>query len=575
MTSSSAIERKLKREIAARKAAESLLEAKSLELFNANQQLEVALKQVEQRSEASFKRLEFQQHIERILIHFGRTFLRSNLDDVLLSDLIKQLSEAAEGICYHIELTDDLIPTLTNNRFKSSIQNDEDTDIPMLKASIPMLKASIPIQVEQKNVGKLEVRLVGEDFDLAFIESQMSLVCELLSSSITRQLINLRLVKSKERAEASERSTREFLAMINHELRTPLNGLLGSVELLADTDLKGAQQELHTNLSQSGQLLRSIINDLLDFSKIDAGMLELIDSTFKWNNLQSTLCSIFEHKAAEKQIGFTVCSEGFENKRLKGDLERLTQIFVNLIGNAIKFTDEGSVKVTVSLKDKGFDFSVVDTGIGISRSAQKKLFQPFTQADRSSSRNYEGTGLGLAICKRLVELMGGSISLKSEVGEGTTFFGFLPVGIEEVDEKERVQQNLDIIAQDFSALKVLVVDDIKMNQVVITKMLSKVGITPDLAVNGLEAVEHATNQQYDIIFMDCRMPVMDGFEATKRLRDASYAKPIVALTAGTTREERQTCYDVGMDDILSKPYTAKDLTLTLSKWGPSSGLDAL
>lgn len=568
MTSSSAIERKLKREIAARKAAESLLEAKSLELFNANQQLEVALKQVEQRSEASFKRLEFQQHIERILIHFGRTFLRSNLDDVLLSDLIKQLSEAAEGICYHIELTDDLIPTLTNNRFKSSIQNDEDSDI-------PMLKASIPIQVEQKNVGKLEVRLVGEDFDLAFIESQMSLVCELLSSSITRQLINLRLVKSKERAEASERSTREFLAMINHELRTPLNGLLGSVELLADTDLTGAQQELHTNLSQSGQLLRSIINDLLDFSKIDAGMLELIDSTFKWTNLQSTLCSIFEHKAAEKQIGFTVCSEGFENKRLKGDLERLTQIFVNLIGNAIKFTDEGSVKVTVSLKDKGFDFSVADTGIGISRSAQKKLFQPFTQADRSSSRNYEGTGLGLAICKRLVELMGGSISLKSEVGEGTTFFGFLPVGIEEVDEKERVQQNPDIIAQDFSALKVLVVDDIKMNQVVITKMLSKVGITPDLAVNGLEAVEHATNQQYDIIFMDCRMPVMDGFEATKRLRDASYAKPIVALTAGTTREERQTCYDVGMDDILSKPYTAKDLTLTLSKWGPSSGLDAL
>lgn len=568
MTSSSAIERKLKREIAARKAAESLLEAKSLELFNANQQLEVALKQVEQRSEASFKRLEFQQHIERILIHFGRTFLRSNLDDVLLSDLIKQLSEAAEGIYYCIELTNDLIPTLTNNRFKSSIQIDENSDI-------PMLKASIPIQVEQENVGTLKVMRIEEDFDLAFIESQMSLVCELLSSSITRQLINLRLVKSKERAEASERSTREFLAMINHELRTPLNGLLGSVELLAETDLKGAQQELHTNLSQSGQLLRSIINDLLDFSKIDAGMLELIDSTFKWTNLQSTLCSIFEHKAAEKQIGFTVCSEGFENKRLKGDLERLTQIFVNLIGNAIKFTDEGSVKVTVSLKDKGFDFSVADTGIGISQTAQKKLFQPFTQADRSSSRNYEGTGLGLAICKRLVELMGGSISLTSEVGEGTTFFGFLPVGIEEVDEKERVQQNLDIIAQDFSALKVLVVDDIKMNQVVITKMLSKVGITPDLAVNGLEAVERATNQQYDIIFMDCRMPVMDGFEATKRLRDASYAKPIVALTAGTTREERQTCYDVGMDDILSKPYTAKDLTLTLSKWGPSSGLDAL
>ncbi|MDA0109280.1 MULTISPECIES: ATP-binding protein [Vibrio] len=568
MTSSAAIERKLKREIAARKAAESLLEAKSLELFNANQQLEVALKQVEQRSEASFKRLEFQQHIERILIQFGRTFLRSNLDDVLLADLVKQLTDAAEGISYSIELTENLIPTLKHNLFNSTkVINEASTS--------PALQASIPIQVEQKNVGKLEVNLVGEDFDLAFIESQMSLVCELLSSSITRQLINLRLVKSKERAEASERSTREFLAMINHELRTPLNGLLGSVELLADTDLKGAQQELHSNLSQSGQLLRSIINDLLDFSKIDAGMLELIESTFKWTNLQSTLCSIFEHKAAEKQIGFTICADGFSNKNFKGDLERITQIFVNLIGNAIKFTDEGSVKVTLTSQEGGIGFSVTDTGIGISQTAQKKLFQPFIQADRSSSRNYEGTGLGLAICKRLVELMGGSISLTSELGQGTTFYGFLPLQVEDVDDNERIKQNLDTVVQDFSALKILVVDDIKMNQVVITKMLSKVGITPDLAVNGLEAVEHATNQQYDIIFMDCRMPVMDGFEATKRLRDASYAKPIVALTAGTTREERQTCYDVGMDDILSKPYTAKDLTLTLSKWGPSSGLDAL
>ncbi|MFC5077959.1 Autoinducer 2 sensor kinase/phosphatase LuxQ [Vibrio thalassae] len=560
MTSSAAIERKLKREIAARKAAESLLEAKSLELFNANQQLEVALKQVEQRSEASFKRLEFQQQVERILIQFGRTFLRSNLDDVLLTDLVKQLTEAAADICYCIELTDNLIPTLKNSHFESPrmIDSDENTGI---------LQASIPIQVEQKNVGKLIVGLAGEDFDLTFIESQMSLVCELLSSSITRQLINLRLVKSKERAEASERSTREFLAMINHELRTPLNGLLGSVELLADTNLQGVQQELHSNLSQSGQLLRSIINDLLDFSKIDAGMLELIESTFKWSSLQSTLCSIFENKAAEKQIGFSIVADGLENKSLTGDLERITQIFVNLIGNAIKFTDAGCVTVTLTSQVDGIGFSVQDTGIGISQSAQTKLFQPFTQADRSSSRNYEGTGLGLAICKRLVELMGGSISLTSELGSGTIFSGFLPLEVVEVNDGVPVTSHHDPVAKDFSALKVLVVDDIKMNQVVITKMLSKVGIVPDLAVNGLEAVEHATKQQYDIIFMDCRMPVMDGFEATKRLRDASYAKPIVALTAGTTREERQTCYDVGMDDILSKPYTAKDLTLTLSKWG--------
>lgn len=568
MPSSSAIERKLKREIAARKAAEALLEQKSLELFNANQQLEVALKQTEARSEASFLRLDFQQKIERILIHFGRTFLRTNLDDVLVIELVNQLSEISDDVECSIELPGKPIPTLKKSQYqtKSYLALGEKDDI---------ARSCIPIELEQDIIGKLELAVDESTFDMDFVSSQMSLVCELLSSSITRQIINIRLVESKERAEASERSTREFLAMINHELRTPLNGLLGSVELLADTGLSDSQKDLHHNLSQSGQLLRSIINDLLDFSKIDAGMLELIESDFTWKSLESTLRSIFEHKAQEKQIGFVIKSNGFEQRLIKGDLERVTQIFVNLIGNAIKFTDKGRVDVVVSNGDNGLNISVSDTGIGISTAAQKKLFQPFTQADRSSSRNYEGTGLGLAICRRLVELMGGTISLESELGKGTIFHLLLPLKTmvqQAANEQVKTDNTTEL---DLSSLKVLVVDDIKMNQVIITKMLSKLGISPDLAVNGLEAVEHATNQEYDIIFMDCRMPVMDGFEATKRLRDASYVKPIVALTAGTTSEERQNCYDVGMDDILSKPYTAKDLTQTLAKWGPSWGLEAI
>ncbi|USD61616.1 response regulator [Vibrio sp. SCSIO 43140] len=568
MPSSSAIERKLKREIAARKAAEALLEQKSLELFNANQQLEVALKQTEARSEASFLRLDFQQKIERILIHFGRTFLRTNLDDVLVIELVNQLSEISDDVACSIELPGKPIPTLKKSQYqtKSYLALGEKDDI---------ARSCIPIELEQDVIGKLELAVDESTFDMDFVSSQMSLVCELLSSSITRQIINIRLVESKERAEASERSTREFLAMINHELRTPLNGLLGSVELLADTGLSDSQKDLHHNLSQSGQLLRSIINDLLDFSKIDAGMLELIESDFTWKSLESTLRSIFEHKAQEKQIGFVIKSNGFEQRLIKGDLERVTQIFVNLIGNAIKFTDKGRVDVVVSNGDNGLNISVSDTGIGISTAAQKKLFEPFTQADRSSSRNYEGTGLGLAICRRLVELMGGTISLESELGKGTIFHLLLPLKTMVQQAANEQVQTDNTTELDLSSLKVLVVDDIKMNQVIITKMLGKLGISPDLAVNGLEAVEHATNQEYDIIFMDCRMPVMDGFEATKRLRAASYVKPIVALTAGTTSEERQNCYDVGMDDILSKPYTAKDLTQTLAKWGPSWGLEAI
>lgn len=568
MPSGSALERKLKREIAARKAAESFLEQKSLELFNANQQLEVALKQTEARSEASFKRLEFQQKIERILIHFGRTFLRSNLDDVLVNDLVNQLTDISEDVACAIGLPSELLPAVTQSHYQT-------TKYAKMIAREDITSSCISIELEQKVIGTLELVVNETMFDMDFVNTQMSLVCELLASSINRQVINQRLIESKERAEASERSTKEFVAMINHELRTPLNGLLGSVELLADTGLSEAQKDLHHNLSQSGQLLRSIINDLLDFSKIDAGMLELIETNFGWSSLESTLISIFEHKAQEKQIGFTIETKNLDNQQIKGDLERITQIFVNLIGNAIKFTDKGHVSVRAENSPKGLQVAVTDTGIGISESAQQSLFQPFTQADRSSSRNYEGTGLGLAICRRLVELMEGEISLESELGVGTTFHLFLPLKTELIETPTEAIQADNSHALDFSALKVLVVDDIKMNQVIITKMLSKLGISPDLAVNGLEAVEHATQQQYDIIFMDCRMPVMDGFEATRRLRGANYLKPIVALTAGTTTEERQNCFDVGMDDILSKPYTAKDLTQTLAKWGPNWGLEAI
>ncbi|SEG67860.1 ATP-binding protein [Vibrio hangzhouensis] len=562
MTSSQAIERKLKREIAARKEAERLLEAKSLELYYANQKLEVALIQVEKRSQASFKKLHFQQKIERILIYFGKTLLRSNLDDVLLNGLVKHIEDISSNVSCSIELQDQLLPTLSTASITTS-RHFECEDVATI---------TIPIQVEQNRVGKLMATVANNEYNNSFVRSQLSLICELLTGSISRQLINLRLVESKERAEASERSTREFLAMINHELRTPLNGLLGSAELLADTGLTEIQKDLHRNLNHSGQLLKAIINDLLDFSKIEAGMLELIETTFDWNTLESTLRSIFEHQAAEKRLSFSINADSLSGRLIQGDLERLTQIFVNLIGNAIKFTDQGRVELNAIVRDSDVEFLVSDTGIGISSEAQRSLFQPFIQVDRSSTRNYEGTGLGLAICKRLVELMDGQIALDSRLGEGTTFRVILPLMF--------IQHNADVIQQanpkepasDLSALNVLVVDDIKMNQIVITKMLSKLGIKADLAVNGAQALEWAAKRQYDIIFMDCRMPVMDGFEATRRLRESNYTNPIIALTAGTTLEERQTCYAVGMDDILSKPYTAQELTLTLTKWASSESL---
>ncbi|MCW8348106.1 ATP-binding protein [Vibrio sp. ZSDZ65] len=562
MPSQAAIERKLKREKAARQAAEKLLEEKSLELFYANQKLEVALKQVEQRSEASFKRLELQQRVEKILIYFGRLFLRTNIDDVLLLDVVKQLDEISESIECSITLAPDTLPSLKLPSYVSGPPK-------VILEGDAHINTSIPIEVEQKQIGSINLIVSQSSVDMGFVHSQMSSVGELLSSSIYRNLITLRLVESKERAEASERATREFLAMINHELRTPLNGLLGSVELLADTKLTDSQKDLHQNLSQSGLMLRTIINDLLDFSKINAGMLELIDSEFRWYNIDSMLQSIFEHKTTEKQLNFSIDAQCLDDKIICADQERLTQVLVNLLGNAVKFTDRGHVHLNIEEENGNYVFRISDTGIGISDSAQEKLFQPFTQADRSSSRNYEGTGLGLAICKRLVELMGGSISLSSELGVGTVFKVVLPLNVETAEIHSQRVENGASASFDLSTMKVLVVDDIKLNQVIITKMLSKLAISHDVAVNGVEAVDCARKRQYDLIFMDCRMPVMDGFEATRILRAEQYQNPIVALTAGTTREERQTCFDVGMDDILSKPYTAKDLVKTLTKWNPN------
>ena len=562
MPSQAAIERKLKREKAARQAAEKLLEEKSLELFYANQKLEVALKQVEQRSEASFKRLELQQRVEKILIYFGRLFLRTNIDDVLLLDVVKQLDEISESIECSITLAPDTLPSLKLPSYVSGLPK-------VILEGDAHINTSIPIEVEQKQIGSINLIVSQSSVDMGFVHSQMSLVGELLSSSIYRNLITLRLVESKERAEASERATREFLAMINHELRTPLNGLLGSVELLADTKLTDSQKDLHQNLSQSGLMLRTIINDLLDFSKINAGMLELIDSEFRWYNIDSMLKSIFDHKTTEKQLNFSIDAQCLDDKIICADQERLTQVLVNLLGNAVKFTDRGHVHLNIEEENGNYVFRISDTGIGISDSAQEKLFQPFTQADRSSSRNYEGTGLGLAICKRLVELMGGSISLSSELGVGTVFKVVLPLNVETAEIHSQRVENGASASFDLSTMKVLVVDDIKLNQVIITKMLSKLAISHDVAVNGVEAVDCARKRQYDLIFMDCRMPVMDGFEATRILRAEQYQNPIVALTAGTTREERQTCFDVGMDDILSKPYTAKDLVKTLTKWNPN------
>ncbi|MEZ8194676.1 ATP-binding protein [Vibrio cortegadensis] len=570
MPENSPIERKLKREIASRKEAEKLLENKSLELYELNEKLEIALKRLEATSESNIKKLEFEEQIDALLISFSRVFISSDLDAVVLANFLQRLTNNAVIESSYLSLTNNAMNGL--NALEYGDKSIREVTQEVIAQDVPRpqwidRQLCIPLVIEHNIVGVIGFAVNAEISDRDFVEKQLVLAGDLLCSAISRSMIMNRHIESRQRAEESERSTRDFVAMINHELRTPLNGLLGSAELLRDTQLDQIQTDYIDNLSQSGELLRAIINDLLDFSKIDAGMMELIPKKFHWQQLESTLQGIFKPKAAEKRIVLNIGSEGRMPTCFIGDLERITQVLVNLVGNAIKFTHQGEVKLLAVWSDDRINIEVKDSGIGIALQQQEKLFEPFTQADRSSSRHYEGTGLGLAICKRLVDLMGGDISFTSEIKQGTRFQLSLPLTVaqeEVIDTRNPVKE---LCEKELSQLNVLVVDDIRINQVIINQMLKKMGIKPTACMNGVEALKTVACQSFDVIFMDCRMPEMDGFEATKRLRELGYNLPILALTAGTTLEEREECIQCGMDDILTKPYTADDLKAMLEKWG--------
>lgn len=558
----SPLERKLKREIAARKQAEHLLEAKSLELFSTNQKLQGALKALEKTSDNNLRKLDFQSKIDAILIDFGRTFLIKDLDEVVLANFTHRLCDNAVVESSRLTFNKDCNLHLTLYCFGNfNIEYVESSEHYWVENLL-----HIPLKLNNQFLGTLSVRVRDYDGFKDTIQNSMTLVAELLLNAVSHQVARLKNIKSRKRAEASERSTRDFLAMINHELRTPLNGLLGSAELLHDAQLNDHQQQLVNNIEQSGEFLRTIINDLLDFSKINAGMFELIPRVFSSSELYDTLTSIFSIKAQEKSLEFSINATNDIPEYFHADLERITQVLVNVIGNSIKFTEVGSVNVEVTWQKPELLLIIKDTGIGISEKAQQHLFQPFTQADLSSKRQFEGTGLGLAICGQLVSLMKGTIKLSSTLGQGSTVEITLPLTIAKQPTQITGDDNPILTNTGSPDLSILVVEDIRMNQIVIEQMMSKFNLKPDLANNGLEAIDAVDSNDYDLIFMDYRMPVMDGLEATKNLRKSGFTAPIIALTAGTTSNERERCIDAGMNDILTKPYRGVQLIEMIKKW---------
>ncbi len=377
------------------------------------------------------------------------------------------------------------------------------------------------------------------------------------------------LVRAKDEAEKGSRIKSEFLANMSHEIRTPISGILGVVDLLKGTKLDKEQEGYLQIIESSTDLLLTIINDILDLSKIEAGKMTLEEIPFDLQKNLEDVMALFKSKTREKGLYLKLDVDERIPPVLKGDTVRIKQIFMNLISNAIKFTKKGGVTVKVSVKKQDEAHvtllgEVIDTGIGIDDESREKLFKAFSQADVSTTRKHGGTGLGLAISRNLVRMMSGYIGVESQPAKGSDFYFTIKLKKGKQDElKKKRAQAQKLLAPDVQ-FRILLVEDNAINQKVSTMLLKQMNQQVELAENGKVAVEKAREKDYDLIFMDLHMPLMDGYEATERIRaqereDRRNKAFIVAVTANAAVEDKEKCFQVGMDEYIYKPFKKENL----------------
>jgi PAS domain S-box-containing protein len=573
MTEIELLKRRLEREMAARKQAEAILEEKALDLYKANENLKRLNDDLEQRVEQRTLELTRSEEKYRGIIE--------NMDLGILEvdneeRIVRAYSRFAALTGYSPE---ELIG-----------KNALDVFLPDEQKRLMDNQRSKRLEGEP---GVYEVQIRRKDGELIWVIISGAPVLDMNGDVVgsigvhlditERKKLEQELSVAKHRAEEAQMAEKQFLANMSHEIRTPLNAIIGMAHLLYDTRPTAQQIDFLNALKSSADLLHSLISDILDFSKIETGNIEVRENPFDLIGLVRTIQKTFQIKSKDKPVKVEAFMDAAIHSTVVGDEMLLNQILINLLGNAEKFTEKGKFGIRASVLEEAFDFQTIefevyDTGVGMSEEQLPLIFQNFKQLDNEMKQKHKGTGLGLAITKRLIELQGGTIEVDSRVGKGTTFTFSITYKIS--NDKPSVNSanafsnnNFDdekpMEASALSGRHVLIAEDNLMNQKYLTNLLKKWNVTYVIANNGREAINCANKEQFDLIFMDIQMPILDGYEATIHIRNTKNINtntPIIALTASAILDQKNKAFEIGMNDYISKPFGPTQIQGAFSKF---------